>query len=138
MGERSGAPVPLSGVAGLPEALGFAGRRRLGTRPRLLPEAIRSIQRCAERAAVAAGGTRARGRHSMKESMLKPRRVLMTTDTVGGVWQYSLELARGLDRCGIQTVLAAMGRPASGAQRRAAAEAGDIALVESDRKSTRL
>src|SRR3546814_13059987 len=73
----------------------------------LLPEAIRSIQRCAERAAVAAGGTRARGRHSMKESMLKPRRVLMTTDTVGGVWQYSLELARGLDRCGIQTVLAA-------------------------------
>src|SRR3546814_11525568 len=117
MGERSGAPVPLSGVAGLPEALGFAGRRRLGTRPRLLPEAIRSIQRCAERAAVAAGGTRTRGRHSMKESMLKPRRVLMTTDTVGGVWTYSTELARGRERRGIQTLLAAIGRPAGGGRR---------------------
>ncbi len=25
----------------------------------------------------------------------KPARVLMTTDTVGGVWGYALELARG-------------------------------------------
>src|SRR5512147_1084119 len=38
-----------------------------------------------------------------------PRRVLMTTDAVGGVWQYSLELASGLGRRGVRVLLAAMG-----------------------------
>lgn len=38
-----------------------------------------------------------------------PRRVLMTADAVGGVWQYSLELARGFAAHGIETVLAVLG-----------------------------
>ncbi len=38
-----------------------------------------------------------------------PRRILMTTDTVGGVWTYALELARALG--GIEITLAAMGEP---------------------------
>lgn len=38
-----------------------------------------------------------------------PRRVLMTADAVGGVWQYSLELARGFAARGIETVLAVLG-----------------------------
>lgn len=38
-----------------------------------------------------------------------PIRVLMTTDTVGGVWHYSLDLARGLSAFGVETTLAAMG-----------------------------
>ena len=38
------------------------------------------------------------------------RRVLITTDTVGGVWNYSLELARSLEAFGIQPLLAALGR----------------------------
>jgi hypothetical protein len=30
----------------------------------------------------------------------QPKRILMTTDTVGGVWSYSLELARALGEYG--------------------------------------
>lgn len=40
-------------------------------------------------------------------------RVLMTADTVGGVWQFALELARGLIRHGDEVVLATMGGPLS-------------------------
>lgn len=36
-------------------------------------------------------------------------RVLMTTDTVGGVWMYTVELAAGLQRLGAEVILAAMG-----------------------------
>lgn len=46
-----------------------------------------------------------------------PRCVLMTTDAVGGVWSYALELARGLARAGSRVILAAMGPPPSDAQR---------------------
>lgn len=41
------------------------------------------------------------------------RRMLMTGDAVGGVWRYSLELARGLSRLGVETTLAVLG-PAPG------------------------
>ena len=36
-------------------------------------------------------------------------RVLMTADTVGGVWQYALDLARGLSEAGASTILAVLG-----------------------------
>ncbi len=49
-------------------------------------------------------------------------RLLMTTDTIGGVWQYSLDLADGLRRHGIETLLAITG-PAPDAGQRAEAEA---------------
>ena len=45
-----------------------------------------------------------------------PERVLMTADAVGGVWQYSLELARGLAAHGVETVLAVLGPAPSAAQ----------------------
>ncbi len=48
-------------------------------------------------------------------------RVLITADAVGGVWQYSVELAAGLSRLGIETVLAVMGPSPSPAQIGAAA-----------------
>ncbi len=51
-----------------------------------------------------------------------PRRILMTTDSVGGVWQYALTLARGHARAGVETVLAVLGPPPDDAQL-AAAEA---------------
>ncbi|HYH38347.1 MAG TPA: glycosyltransferase family 4 protein [Azospirillum sp.] len=38
-----------------------------------------------------------------------PRRILMTADAVGGVWDYSLELARTLARQGVGVSLAVMG-----------------------------
>ncbi len=42
----------------------------------------------------------------------------MTTDTVGGVWTYSAELARALDKRNIEVVLAAMGGKATKGQLR--------------------
>jgi glycosyltransferase involved in cell wall biosynthesis len=57
-------------------------------------------------------------------------RVLITADAVGGVWQYSLELARGLSGLGIETVIAAVGPSPSDAQREAAEAAEDVILVE--------
>ena len=47
-------------------------------------------------------------------------RLLLTTDAVGGVWQYSLDLARALEPLGIETVLAVLGPPPSPGQREAA------------------
>jgi glycogen synthase len=44
-------------------------------------------------------------------------KVLMTTDTVGGVWTYAVELARELIRRGVDVVLATMGAPLSQVQR---------------------
>jgi hypothetical protein len=62
--------------------------------------------------------------------MTAPLRVLVTADAVGGVWNYSLDLARGLARLGIETVLAVMGPPPSQAQRKAARAISGLRLVE--------
>lgn len=42
-----------------------------------------------------------------------PRRILMTADTVGGVWTYAVDLAGVFARRGIEVVLATMGDPMS-------------------------
>lgn len=57
--------------------------------------------------------------------MPEPRlnRVLMTADTVGGVWTFALELAEALGEHGIEVMLAALGGEPSDAQ---CAEAGAI------------
>ncbi|MDB4969001.1 MAG: glycosyl transferase family 1 [Myxococcales bacterium] len=60
--------------------------------------------------------------------MAEPRRLLMTCDTVGGVWCYALELARALAPSGVEVVLAAMGGPLSRAQSEEAARAPNVAL----------
>ncbi len=52
----------------------------------------------------------------------------MTSDTVGGVWTYSLVLTRALAARGVSVVLATMGRLPDGEQRAAAAGAGAVAL----------
>jgi hypothetical protein len=44
-------------------------------------------------------------------------RVLLTSDAVGGVWTYSLELADALAEQGVEVTLAVMGAPLSGDQR---------------------
>jgi glycosyltransferase involved in cell wall biosynthesis len=51
-------------------------------------------------------------------------RLLLVTDAVGGVWVYSLELARALRPLGIETVFAVMGPAPSRRQREEAAEFG--------------
>jgi glycogen synthase len=59
-------------------------------------------------------------------------RVLMTADAVGGVWQYSLDLARGLARNGASVLIATCGPRPSAEQRRHALAIPRTALAESD------
>ena len=47
----------------------------------------------------------------------RPHRVLMTADTIGGVWQYAVDLARGLGEYGVDVTLATLGGEPSAAQR---------------------
>jgi glycosyltransferase involved in cell wall biosynthesis len=56
----------------------------------------------------------------------------MTADTVGGVWDYSLQLAAALDAGGTEVVLATMGPRPTEAQREQAAAIPSIRLAESD------
>jgi glycosyltransferase involved in cell wall biosynthesis len=57
-------------------------------------------------------------------------RILITADAVGGVWQYSVDLARGLARLGIETVLAVLGPAPSEEQRKLATSVPRLKLVE--------
>jgi glycogen(starch) synthase len=59
-------------------------------------------------------------------------RVLITTDVIGGVWTYTLELVRALRPHGVEAVVASMGGRLSTEQRREAAEAGSAAVFASD------
>jgi glycogen(starch) synthase len=58
----------------------------------------------------------------MAGRLRNPTRILMTTDAVGGVWEYSLELCRGLSRHGVTVILAVLG-PAPSRRQQAAARA---------------
>ena len=58
-------------------------------------------------------------------------RILMTTDTLGGIWTYTLELASALSRHQIQVALATMGAPLSASQRAEAREIPALTVFES-------
>lgn len=58
-------------------------------------------------------------------------RVLMSADTLGGVWMYATELARALSQHGVQVILATMGRTLSDEQRRQCAHIPDLIVCES-------
>jgi len=60
-----------------------------------------------------------------------PSRVLMTADTVGGVWTYALELGGGLAERGVQIGLAAMGGAPDAHQRRDAESISGLELFAS-------
>ncbi len=51
---------------------------------------------------------------------LRPRRVLMSGDAMGGVWTHALELARGLNRRGVDVHLAVLGPAPATSQRQEA------------------
>lgn len=65
-------------------------------------------------------------------SLPVPRRILMTADTVGGVWTYALELTRALQPYGIEVAIATMGAPISPAQREEAAQVSNAELFKSE------
>ncbi|MDB5947622.1 MAG: a-glycosyltransferase, Glycosyltransferase Family 4-like protein [Ramlibacter sp.] len=62
----------------------------------------------------------------------RAQRVLMTTDTVGGVWSYAVELARALDQRGVRVGLATMGALLTPVQRKQLAGIASLTLFESD------
>ena len=64
--------------------------------------------------------------------MAAPLNILMTTDTVGGVWSYCMELARALGPGRARITLAAMGPGATPAQRATAAALPHVTLIESN------
>lgn len=66
--------------------------------------------------------------------MQKPRSILMTADTVGGVWTYVLELTRALERHLVEVQLALMGPPLTRSQRADAAKIKNLSLFKSEYK----
>ncbi|MDB5750768.1 MAG: a-glycosyltransferase, Glycosyltransferase Family 4-like protein, partial [Ramlibacter sp.] len=58
-------------------------------------------------------------------------RILMTADTVGGVWTYAVELARALDARGVHVAIATMGAPVSAHQRAELAGTRWVTLFDS-------
>jgi len=61
-------------------------------------------------------------------------RILMTADTIGGVWTYALELAQALQEYRVEVVLATMGDSLNEAQRSAAERIDNVTLCESNFK----
>ena len=57
-------------------------------------------------------------------------RLLLTLDSVGGVWQYGIELARALGARGVETLLAQMGPAPTDAQRAEASGIRSARLIE--------
>jgi glycogen synthase len=70
--------------------------------------------------------------HDDEQAM--PQRILMTADTVGGVWTYAIELTRALETYGIEVFLATMGRTPSEEQCRQARERPNLRLFKSEYK----
>jgi glycogen(starch) synthase len=63
-----------------------------------------------------------------------PRRILMTADSVGGVWTYALELTRSLQEYDVEVLLALMGPRLSPAQREDALSIPNLNIFKSDYK----
>jgi glycosyltransferase involved in cell wall biosynthesis len=57
-------------------------------------------------------------------------RIMLTTDAVGGVWRYCLELAAGLEARGVECLLVTMGPPPSLAQRAEAAATCELRVTD--------
>ncbi|HEU4648440.1 MAG TPA: glycosyltransferase family 4 protein [Gemmatimonadales bacterium] len=60
-----------------------------------------------------------------------PRRILLTADTVGGVWTYAAELAHALDARGVEVAVATMGAPLRRDQWRDLAGTRNVTVHES-------
>ncbi|HEY0457015.1 MAG TPA: glycosyltransferase, partial [Verrucomicrobiae bacterium] len=63
-----------------------------------------------------------------------PKRVLMTADTVGGVWTYAMQLARALRIYDVQIILATMGAPLNADQRQEAETLDNLQICQSNYK----
>ena len=64
----------------------------------------------------------------------KPFKILMTADSVGGVWTYALDLISGLESYGVHFGLATMGAPLTSHQHEQISEYPNVTLFESTYK----
>ena len=64
-------------------------------------------------------------------SSVFPRKILMTVDSIGGVWTYALELARALEPYGIEIAFASMGGRLSREQHEQVVGRKNVRLFES-------
>jgi glycogen(starch) synthase len=71
----------------------------------------------------------------MSDIYSTPRKVLMTADTVGGVWTHAIELAQGLADQGVEVALATMGAPLNDSQREKADRVPRLRVFESTFKA---
>src|SRR3954468_20456750 len=62
----------------------------------------------------------------------RPTRVLMTADTIGGVWTYAVELIRGLAEYDVEVALATIGREPTAQQMMQVARLGNAQLFASE------
>jgi glycogen synthase len=62
----------------------------------------------------------------------RPQKILMTADTIGGVWTYAVELARALRDYDIEVALATMGRDPTRQQLAEVADLGNTQLFASE------
>lgn len=68
----------------------------------------------------------------MLASLRAPRRILLTTDAVGGVWTYTLDLARSLFAEGVAVELVVLGPAPSLGQQHEAASIDGLKLTTLD------
>ena len=68
----------------------------------------------------------------MTRSRALPTRILLTTDSVGGVWNYTLTLAAGFVERGSHCVIAVIGPEVDDSKRSAAAVVPNCRLIETD------
>src|SRR3569832_624917 len=101
VGQRAGADVPVSRFLCLRAFVGPTRRCRVGTRGRLLPRPFPLVQRYTGAASPTIAGAGGGGPMIAVNASPLPRRILMSADTVGGVWLYSVLLGSELRRRGI-------------------------------------
>lgn len=63
---------------------------------------------------------------------MKPARVLITTDAVGGIWRYTADLAAALARRGVEVLIASLGPRPSAEQKQRLLRTPKLVLRESD------
>lgn len=69
-----------------------------------------------------------------KPSLQRIDRVLMTADTLGGVWTYAVDLCSALSRMGIEVILATRGRSMNHRQTRMVSAIPNLIVEEGDHK----
>src|SRR3569833_165855 len=131
VGQRAGADVPVSRFLCLRAFVGAARRCRVGTRGRLLPRPFPLVQRYTGAASPTIAGAGGGGPMIDVNASPLPRRILMSADTVGGVWQYSVLLGSELRRRGIDVGIATMGKLPTVGQRTEAERAGLSLFISS-------